>query len=90
MSKDKPLIYGTLYSLVGYELALVAAPRSMQATAMGIFFSIDGLANLVKLVVIYTPGGFFTDTFYFVGIGTNVLGLIFVVTINKKWRLLGE
>lgn len=89
MLKDKPLIYGTLYSLVGYELALVAAPQSMQATAMGIFFSIDGLANLVKMIVIYT-GGIFTDTFYYVGIGTNVLGLIFVVTINKRWRLLGE
>ena len=90
MLKDKPLIYGTIYSLAGYDIALVAAPRSMQATAMGVFFSIDGLANLMKLIVIYTPGGFFTDTFYYVRIWTNLLGLIFVVTINKKWRLIGE
>ena len=61
----------------------------MQATAMGVFFSINGFAYLVKLIVIYT-GGILTNTFYYVGIGTNVLGLIFVVTINKKWRLLGE
>ena len=42
--------YGMFLYTVGFELALVAAPRSLQTTAMGILFIPDGIANILTLV----------------------------------------
>ena len=70
-------------SLVGYELAIVSAPRSMQATAMGMFFSLDGFANLVLLAVSLCDGAEITDSYYYAGIGLNILAVISLIMIRK-------
>ena len=71
-------------SLVGYELAIVSAPRSMQATAMGMFFSLDGFANLVLLAVSLCDGAEITDSYYYAGIGLNILAVISLTLIRKR------
>ena len=74
-------------SFTGYELTLVAAPRAMQATSMGLFYCLDGIANLINLAAVYTD---YSEklTFYMVaGVLSTLTGLIVLILISKKFGL---
>ena len=74
-------------SFTGYELTLVAAPRAMQATSMGLFYCLDGIANLINLAAVYTD---YSEklTFYMVaGVLSTLTGITVLILISKKFGL---
>ena len=77
--------------LSAFELGIIAAPRSMQGTAIGIVFIIEGLSNLVSLGAIYSPKApmaiaVYSAAHYYVGIGLNLVGMVAVILIHRKWK----
>ena len=63
----------------------------MQGTAIGIVFIIEGLSNLVSLGAIYSPKApkaiaVYSDAHYYVGIGLNLVGMVAVILIHRKWK----
>lgn len=73
---------------LGLELAIISAPRSMQATAIGVSYAMYGFPNLVRLAVNQRPGAKFTDAYYYVGLVLDVMSIIFLIIIHKRWHIL--
>ena len=59
----------------------------MQATAMDMFFSADGLTMLVNLASTYLPGAKLTATHYYVGIVLNTISIFVLVVLEKTLGL---
>ena len=63
----------------------------MQATAMGMFFLLDGVTSLVNLVVTCIPSAEFTATYYYpgiyVGIALNTISIFVLIVLEKAFRL---
>ena len=59
----------------------------MQATAMGMFFSPDGLTMLVNLAYTYIPGAKLTATYYYTGIALNTFSIIVLIVLEKALGL---
>mgnify|MGYP001804462047 CR=1 FL=1 len=76
-----------LILIVGYELTILSAPRSMQATAMGMFFSPDGLTMLVNLAYTYIPGAGLTANYYYTGKALNTISIVVLVVLEKALGL---
>ena len=84
-----------LFYIVGFELALVAAPRSLQTTAMGILFIPDGIANILTLVTQTSTAelhiselSLYNLTLYAThipGMVVNIACLGFVVLMHRKF-----
>ena len=77
----------------GYELTFVMAPRSMQGTAMGIFYFLEGSGNLIYLLPVYllpplskAPGTAKT-LFWTTGVAGNTIGLLLLIFVHRKFNL---
>lgn len=73
----------------------MSAPRSMQGTAMGMFYLMDGIANVANmLVVIYTSnkGSHLGSLDYYLvmgvgGLASMTISCISLVLADKKFHL---
>jgi len=89
------LLIGVGYAFImtsAYELAFISAPRSLQGTAMGMFYLIEGIGQtLFLLVAEYIPsfGNNSSAKWLFgcVGVGGNIIGLTMLVIANRSVRL---
>ena len=78
-----------------YELTFISAPRSMQGTAMGMFYLLTGFANLTHLlienVMIEHNISVNTETakiwYWATGFGGNLISLTSLVLVHKKYDL---
>lgn len=71
------------FTLTGYELTILSAPRSMQATAMGMFYAIYGIGG-VAVMVVYNSGEGLTEEHYYIGIGLNLISIAVLGVMEKK------
>ena len=73
--------------IVGFELAITAAPRSMQATAMGILFIPDGIASIVRYEIITrSPHIGYINAYFIAGITGSIGSAVLLLVIHKKWN----
>lgn len=85
----------TLFSLfIVLELTFISAPRSMQTTAMGQYFVIEGISNLIHVLLENTlPSDFYRTSdgaiiwFWTVGIAGNILSLCILILVHRKLNL---
>lgn len=81
------MAFRSFYFCSGYELAIVSAPRSMQATAMGVFYSMYDFPNLVRIAVNQSPGATFTRTYSYVGVILDIISIVLLLIIHKRWHI---
>jgi len=79
----------------GYELTLISAPRSMQGTAMGMFYLMDGVANIANILVInytnYNNSKVGSPDYYLVmgvgGVASMLIACVLLVLAERKYSL---
>ncbi|XP_067930883.1 solute carrier family 15 member 4-like [Watersipora subatra] len=84
----------------GYELTMLSAPRAMQGAAMGLFYLMDGAANMINLAIItntditfymYDSGSLKSLNFRFIidlaGMCPLPIALILLILSEKKYNL---
>jgi len=83
------------FLITGYELTFISASRAMQGSAMGLFYLMDGIANILNFVIILyrnSQQGVLSPTaFNFIngvgGLGGISLAIILLVVFEKKYDL---
>ena len=73
---------------VGYELTFISAPRSLQGTAMGMFYLLEGLGQTLFMGVASTVLSFANNStskwiFGCIGVGGNAVGILLLVLAEK-------
>ena len=87
---------------LGYELTFISAPRSLQGTAMGMFYLLEGLGQTLFMGVASTVLSFANNStskwiFGCIGVGGNAVGILLLVLaektiglgLNKTWFCVG-
>ena len=72
------------FALAVYEMSLVATPRLMQTTSMGLFRFLDGAGSLINIAAVYTSYGNRVEIYLGTGIVTIVIGIVLLLTREKK------
>ena len=72
------------FALAVYEMSLVASPRSMQTTSMGLFRFLDGAGSLINIAAVYTSYGNHVEIYLGTGIVTIVIGIVLLVILENK------
>mgnify|MGYP001802690057 FL=1 len=74
----------------GYEMTFLSAPRSMQGTAMGMYFLVSGIGYSLNMVLAeYLPTTVDGAIIWVwsTGIGGNLLGLVLLVIAHQMFDL---
>ena len=79
----------------GYELTLISAPRSMQGTAMGMFYLMDGVANIANILVLnYTNSNAsmlgsldYNLVMGMGGVASMVIACVLLILAERKYSL---
>ena len=77
--------------VVGYEIAFLSAPRSMQGTAIGMYMSVQGIGLIFCALVDYNlPQMTNSDAksiLWISGIAGNFVGLTLLILTHTKYNL---
>lgn len=82
--------YSHSLMFLGYELTFISSPRSMQGTAMGVFYLTPGVAyslNLLFTRILPLTAGVAKVWDWITGIAGNLLGMLLLVVVHHKFDL---
>lgn len=68
-------------------MTFLAAPRAMQATSMGLFYCLDGIANIINIVAVYTDYSEKLTYYMVAGMLSTISGLVLLIILHKKFGL---